>query len=74
VDVFRRHHPDEPGQYSYWDYRARNPVERGVGWRVDHIWATEPLARKSTGAWIDVEARLAERPSDHTFLVADFAL
>jgi len=74
VDVFRRHHPDEAGQYTYWDYRARNPVERGIGWRVDHIWATEPLARKSTGAWIDVEARQAERPSDHTLLVTEFAL
>ncbi len=74
VDVFRRHHPDETGQYTYWDYRARNPVERGIGWRVDHIWATEPLARQSTRAWIDVEARLVERPSDHTFLVAEFAL
>ncbi len=74
VDVFRKHHPDEPGQYTYYDYRARNPVERGVGWRVDHVWATEPLAEKSTEAWIDTEARLAERPSDHTFLVAEFAL
>jgi exodeoxyribonuclease-3 len=74
VDVFRRHHPGEPGQYTYYDYRARDPVERGVGWRVDHIWATEPLANKSTDAWIDTEARLAERPSDHTFLVAEFAL
>jgi len=74
VDVFRLHHPDEPGQYTYYDYRARNPVERGTGWRVDHIWATEPLAHKSTRAWIDVEARLVERPSDHTFLVAEFAL
>jgi exodeoxyribonuclease-3 len=72
VDVFRKHHPDEPGQYTYYDYRARNPVERGVGWRVDHVWATEPLAAKSTDAWIDTEARLAERPSDHTFLVAEF--
>ena len=74
VDVFRLHHPDEPGQYTFWDYRVRSALERGMGWRVDHIWATEPLARKSTGAWIDVEARRAERPSDHTFLVAEFAL
>jgi exodeoxyribonuclease-3 len=74
VDVFRRHHPGEEGQYTYYDYRARNPVERGVGWRVDHIWATEPLAEESTSAWIDVEARKAERPSDHTFLVARFSL
>ncbi|MGD2179258.1 MAG: exodeoxyribonuclease III, partial [Anaerolineae bacterium] len=72
VDVFRRHHPDEEGQYTYYDYRARDPIERGVGWRVDHIWATEPLAEKSADAWIDVDARRAERPSDHTFLVAEF--
>ena len=72
VDVLRRHHPGEPGLYTYWDYRARNAVDRGIGWRVDHIWATESLAEKSTAAWIDAEARRAERPSDHTFLVADF--
>jgi exodeoxyribonuclease-3 len=74
VDVFRRHHPEEPGHYTFWDYRVRGALERGLGWRVDHIWATEPLAQKSTRAWIDVEARRAERPSDHTFLVAEFAL
>ncbi len=74
VDVFRLHHPGEAGQYSYWDYRARDPIERGVGWRVDHIWATETLARRSTRAWIDVESRRAQRPSDHTFVVAEFAL
>lgn len=74
VDVFRLHHPGEPGHYTYYDYRARNPIERGVGWRVDHIWATAPLAEKSTRAWIDLEARRAERPSDHTFLVAEFDL
>jgi len=74
VDVFRLHHPGEPGQYTYYDYRARDPIEHGIGWRVDHVWATEPLALKSTQAWIDVEARRAERPSDHTFLVAEFSL
>jgi len=74
VDVFRLHHPNEPGQYTFWDYRAREALERGLGWRVDHIWATEPLARKATRSWIDVEARRAERSSDHTFLVAEFAL
>jgi len=72
VDVFRLHHPGEPEQYSFWDYRARDAVERGLGWRVDHIWATRPLARKSTWAWIDVDARLVEKPSDHTFVVAEF--
>ena len=74
VDVFRKHHPEEPEKFTYWDYRARNPIERGVGWRVDHIWATPALAEKSTTSWIDVDARKAERPSDHTFLVAEFNL
>lgn len=74
VDVFRLHHRAEPEHYTFWDYRVPNALERGMGWRVDHIWATEPLAQKSTNAWIDVDARRAERPSDHTVLVAEFAL
>ena len=74
VDVYRQQHPGEPGRYSYWDYRAKNPIERGIGWRVDHIWATKPLAQKTRAAWIDVDARRAKRPSDHTLLVAEFSL
>jgi len=74
VDLFRHHHPDEPGHYTYWDYRARNPIPEGKGWRVDHLMVTPPLAERSTKTWIDVEARLAERPSDHTFLVGEFDL
>ncbi len=73
-DVFRRHHPDEPGQYSYYDYRVRNAIDRGVGWRIDHLLATPALAKRSTACWIDVDARRAERPSDHTFVVAEFEL
>jgi len=74
IDIFRKHHPAEPNQFTYFDYRARNPIERNIGWRIDHIWATPPLAAKSTCAWIDVDARRAERPSDHTFLVAEFEI
>lgn len=74
VDVFRQHHPGEPKQFSYFDYRANNPIERGIGWRIDHIWATAPLAATSTRAWIDVEARKAARPSDHTLVVAEFVV
>lgn len=74
VDVFRQQHPGEPGHYTYWDYRVRNAVQRNIGWRIDHIMATEPLAARCTRAWIDVEARRAERPSDHTLLVAEFDL
>jgi exodeoxyribonuclease-3 len=72
VDVFRRHHPDEPGQYTFFDYRVPKAVERGLGWRVDHILATTPLADTSLSCSIDMKPRLAEKPSDHTIVVAEF--
>ena len=71
VDVFRTH-CSEPGQYTFWDYRIRNSFKRNLGWRLDHIMATEPLAKKSTACYIDKEPRLAERPSDHTPIIAEF--
>lgn len=73
VDVFRLHHP-EPEQYSFWDYQIRNAVKKKQGWRIDHIWATRPLAEKSTDAWIDIAPRLLEKPSDHTVVVAEFKI
>lgn len=71
VDVFRKHHP-EPEQYTFYDYRTIKAVKRKIGWRIDHILATPPLARKSTDSYIDLEPRLKPKPSDHTFLVAEF--
>ena len=73
VDVFRQLHP-EAGHYTFWDYRLKDAVDRNIGWRVDHIWATEPLALKCVKSWIDVDVRRGAKPSDHTFLVAEFAL
>jgi exodeoxyribonuclease-3 len=73
VDTFRQHCRDE-GHYTYWDYRARGTVERNRGWRIDHIMATQPLADKCTACVIDKEPRLKERPSDHTPIMATFAV
>ena len=72
VDVFRQHHPDEPGQYTFFDYRVPKAVERELGWRVDHILATPPLADRSKTCSIDMEPRLADKPSDHTILTGEF--
>ena len=71
IDVFRKHHP-EPGQYTYFDYRTINAVKRNMGWRVDHVLATRPLAAKSTDCRIDLEPRKQPKASDHTFVVAEF--
>jgi exodeoxyribonuclease-3 len=73
VDVFRKHQ-GAGGHFTFFDYRVRNAVKRGLGWRVDHIHATAALANRSTGAFIDLDVRTLERPSDHAPLVADFDL
>jgi len=71
VDVFRMH-CDKGGQYTFWDYRLPNSFKRNLGWRLDHIMATKPLAEKSTTCYIDAKPRIAERPSDHTPISAEF--
>lgn len=73
VDIFRKHQP-EGGQYSFWDYRVPKGVERNIGWRIDHIWASQGLAAHSCRSWIDKEPRLLPKPSDHTFILAEFVL
>jgi len=72
VDVFRKHHHDEAGQYTFFDYRVPKSVERGLGWRVDHILATSSLADQSILCSIDLEPRLVQKPSDHTVMLAEF--
>lgn len=71
TDVFRMH-CSEPGQYTFWDYRLPNSFRRNLGWRLDHIMATEPLAQKCTACYIDKQPRTTERPSDHTPVIAEF--
>ncbi len=73
VDVFRQFHP-EPGQFSFFDYRVPNAVKRKIGWRLDYLLATPPLARLAKDAWIDLAPRTWEKPSDHTPVVGLFEL
>lgn len=70
VDAFRLHNK-EGKQFSWWDYRAAG-FRRNAGLRIDHIFVTEPMARRCTNARIDKEPRRWERPSDHTPVIAEF--
>lgn len=70
VDIFRKHVKDG-GQYTFWDYRIPNGFKRNMGWRIDYILGTAPLADRSRSVWIDKDARAMPKPSDHTFLVAE---
>lgn len=72
VDAFRRFHP-EAGHYSFFDYRTPNAVKRGIGWRLDYLLASPPLAATAADAWIDLAPRTADKPSDHAPVVGVFS-
>lgn len=73
TDLLRVYHPGE-AVYSFYDYRVKNALERNIGWRIDHMLATPPLAALCQNCWIDKEPRGWEKPSDHTPMLSDFAL
>ena len=72
IDVFRRFEQPEKS-YSWWDYRA-GAFRRNNGLRIDLILADLEFATACTACHIDREPRRAERPSDHTPVIAEFNL
>jgi len=72
TDVFRQFEQSEK-LFSWWDYRAAG-FRRNAGLRIDLILASKAMAEKCTASYIDREPRGWERPSDHTPVVAEFAL
>ncbi|MGB4229070.1 MAG: exodeoxyribonuclease III [Bacteroidales bacterium] len=46
IDAFRYFHPNEPGHYTWWSYRAKNARERNIGWRIDYFMVSKSLKDK----------------------------
>jgi exodeoxyribonuclease-3 len=72
TDLFREK-VKEGGHYTFWDMRFPGAFERNAGWRIDLILGTPPMVDRLQKIWIDTKPRGLERPSDHTFLVAEFS-
>jgi exodeoxyribonuclease-3 len=67
-DTLRLHH-QEGGLYSWWDYRAA-AFRRDLGFRIDHILVTPPLAARCTAVTLERQLRRLPKPSDHIPVVA----
>ncbi len=72
IDLFREKEPG-PGHYTYWDYMIPTNFPRNRGWRIDHIMGTPVASRRLKKIGIDRAPRGWEKPSDHTFVVAEFS-
>jgi exodeoxyribonuclease-3 len=69
TDCFRLHHED-PGLYSWWDYRQLG-FPKNNGLRIDHVLATESVAKRCTGSSIDRDERKGKSPSDHAPVIVE---
>jgi len=67
VDVGRTLDPDNDGLFTWWA-PWRNMRQRNIGWRIDFILASEPLAAKASACKVLADVGT----SDHAPVVATF--
>jgi exodeoxyribonuclease-3 len=68
TDAFRSLHPNEVGQFTFWDY-FRQAFQHNRGIRIDHFLLSPTLADRLEGCEIDKGPRAQEKPSDHTPII-----
>jgi exodeoxyribonuclease-3 len=70
TDAYRARH-DEPGRYSWWDYRA-GMFHKNFGMRIDLLLVGAEVAARVVDAEIDRQARKGPPvPSDHAPVTID---
>lgn len=66
TDLVRQHIPHDQRLYSWWSYRSKDWTASDRGRRLDHIWSTADIAKRTTSSEIIREARgWTAKPSDH---------
>ena len=70
TDAFRALHPEEIGQFTFWDY-FRQSFEHNRGIRIDHFLLSPKLTERLKSCEIDRGPRALEKPSDHTPIIVE---
>lgn len=73
VDTWRLQHPEDNGQFSWFDYRSKG-FDDNRGLRIDLLLASQPLSERLAETGIDYQIRAMEKPSDHAPVWASFTL
>lgn len=74
IDTHRFFTPESEKLYSWWSYRAKDPIGANKGRRLDHIWATPNLKNHIKSMKIHREFRSEIQPSDHVPIETEFEL
>lgn len=68
IDLGRAVDPGNPGLFTWWAL-WRNMRQRNIGWRLDYLFASAPLAARVTGCPVQTDVGT----SDHAPVVATFS-
>jgi exodeoxyribonuclease-3 len=74
VDTHRHFVDGSEKLYSWWSYRAQDPLGANKGRRLDHIWATPSLKPQIKSMKIYRDFRSENQPSDHVPIETIFDL
>ena len=73
VDLGRHFHPAPARLHTWWSYRSPDWTVNDRGRRLDHMWASRPLAANATAHTVHEACRHWLKPSDHVPLTTEFA-
>lgn len=72
IDTHRHFVAENEKLYSWWSYRARDPLGTNKGRRLDHIWTTPNLKNYLDSFVIHRDFRSKIQPSDHVPIQTNF--
>jgi exodeoxyribonuclease-3 len=73
VDIGRRFAGEVDGPYTWYTWRGQ-AFDNDTGWRIDYQLASPALAERALAYSVDRAASYAQRWSDHSPVVVDYAL
>ena len=68
IDAWREKHPNEI-DYTWYGYRGRDTVGNKQGLRLDYFLCNKSAAKLIKNCEIDIEPRMADKPTDHCGLM-----
>lgn len=74
IDTHRHFIDSSQKLYSWWSYRAKDPLGADKGRRLDHIWATPNLRSNLKSMKIYRDFRSENQPSDHVPIETTFSI